>query len=126
MNNLIPSRVASIIFALTIAAFGVRNFIKAGSIDTIVPDYMPGEVTWVYITGICLILAAIAIVLNNSLTRLACYLLALMLLIFVFTLHLKPAIDGNPNNLLKDTAIAMGAIIIGNLAPRTGLADRLR
>ena len=126
MNNLIPSRVASIIFALAIGAFGVRNFIKAGSIDTIVPDYMPGEVVWVYITGVCLILAAVAIVLNNSLTRPACYLLALMLLIFVFTLHLKPAIDGNPNNLLKDTAIAMGAIIIGNLAPRTGLADRLR
>jgi len=126
MNNLIPSRVASIIFALAIGAFGVRNFIKAGSIDTIVPDYMPGEVVWVYITGVCLILAAVAIVLNNSLTRPACYLLALMLLIFVFTLHLKPALDGNPNNLLKDTAIAMGAIIIGNLAPRRTIADRLR
>ena len=126
MNNLIPSRVASIIFALAIGAFGVRNFIKAGSIDTIVPDYMPGEVVWVYIMGVCLILAAVAIVLNNSLTRPACYLLALMLLIFVFTLHLKPALDGNPNNLLKDTAIAMGAIIIGNLAPRRTIADRLR
>src|SRR5215211_8855982 len=116
MNNLIPSRVASIIFAIAIGAFGVRNFIKAGAIDTIVPDYMPGEVIWVYITGVCLILAAIAILLNNRFTRIACYLLALMLIIFVFMLHLKPALDGNPNNLLKDTAIAMGAIIIGNLA----------
>ena len=127
MNNLFPSRVASIIYALAIAAFGVRNFIKAGSMDAIVPDYMPGGGDiWLYITGVCLILAAVAIVLNNSLTRPACYLLALMLLIFVFTLHLKPALDGNPNNLLKDTAIAMGAIIIGNLAPRRTIADRLR
>jgi uncharacterized membrane protein len=117
MNNLIPTRVASIVFALTIAALGIRNILKAGSMDTIVPDYMPGGIAWVYITGICMILAATAIVLNNKLTRLACYLLALMLIIFVLMLHLQPAIDGNPGNLLKDVAIAMGAIIIGNLAP---------
>lgn len=118
MNSLIPTRVASIIFAITIAVFGVRNIMKAGSMDTIVPDYIPGGGVWVYATGICMILAAIAIVLNNKLTRPACYLLALMLIIFVVMLHLQPAFDGNPGNLLKDTAIAMGAIIIGNLAPR--------
>ena len=117
MNNLIPSRVASIIYALAIGAFGIRNFIKADSMDAIVPDYMPGGSIWLYITGVCLILAAIAILLNNRFTRPACYLLALMLIIFVFVLHLKPALGGNPNNLLRDTAIAMGAIIIGNLAP---------
>ena len=125
MNTLIPSRVASIIFAIAIGAFGVRNFIKAESMDAIVPDYMPGGGDiWLYITGACLILAAIAIILNNRLTRPACYLLALMLIIFVFTLHLKPALGGNPNNLLRDTAIAMGAIIIGNLAPGRTLLTR--
>jgi len=118
MNNLIPTRVAGIIFALTIAAFGVRNMLKANSMDIIVPDYMPGDTVWMYITGVCMILAAVAIVLNNKLTRIACYLLALMLIIFVCTLHIKPAMDGNPSNMLKDIAIAMGAIIIGNLAPR--------
>ena len=118
MNTLIPSRVASIIFAIAIGAFGIRNFVKADSMDVIVPDYMPGGGDiWLYITGVCLILAAIAIVLNNRFTRPACYLLALMLIIFVFVLHLKPAMAGNPNNLLRDTAIAMGAILIGNLAP---------
>lgn len=117
MNNLIPTRVASIIFALTIAAFGVRNILKADSMDTIVPDYIPGGIAWMYITGICMVLAAIAIVLNNQFTRIACYLLALMLIIFVCLLHVEPAIKGNPGNLLKDVAIAMGAIIIGNLAP---------
>ena len=117
MTNLIPTRVASIIFALTIAAFGVRNTLKADSMDIIVPDYIPGGIAWMYITGICMVLAAIAIVLNNQFTRLACYLLALMLIIFVCLLHIEPAVNGNPGNLLKDVAIAMGAIIIGNLAP---------
>ena len=117
MNNLIPTRVASIIYALTIAGFGVRNFMKADDMDTNVPDYMPGDIIWLYITGTCMILAAIAIILNNKLTRIACYLLALMLIIFICLLHIKPALNGNPANLLRDTAIAMGAIIIGNLAP---------
>ena len=84
--------------------------------ETIVPDYIPGGIIWVYISGIGMILAGLAIVLDNKLTRLACYLLAAVLMLFVLMLHLKPAIDGNPGNLLKDTAIAMGAIIIGNLS----------
>ena len=117
MTNLIPTRVASVIFALTIAAFGIRNILKADAMDTIVPDYMPGGIVWMYITGVCLILAAIAIVLNNKFTRVACYLLALMLIIFVCTLQVKKAMDGNPRDLLTDLAMAMGAIIIGNLAP---------
>jgi len=116
MNNLIPTRVASIIYALAIAGFGIRNFLKATDMGANVPDYMPGGSAWLYITGICMILAAIAIILNNKLTKIACYLLALMLIVFVCLLHIKPALNGNPANLLRDTAIAMGAIIIGNLS----------
>ena len=119
MEKFNSSRIASIVFAITIAVFGIRNIMKAGSMETIVPDYVPGGVAWVYISGIGMVAAAIAIILNNNITRIACYLLALMLLLFVVMLHLKPAIDGNPGNLLKDTAIAMGAIIIGNLAHHT-------
>jgi uncharacterized membrane protein len=116
MKNSTSSRIASIVFAICIAVFGIRNILKAGSMETIVPDYIPGGIVWVYISGVGMILAGIAIVLNNKLTRLACYLLAAVLILFVLMLHLKPALDGNPGNLLKDTAIAMGAIIIGNLA----------
>src|SRR6478672_12853961 len=116
MKNSNSSRIASIVFAICIAVFGIRNIMKAGSMETIVPDYIPGGIVWVYISGIGMILAGVAIVLDNKLTRLACYLLAGVLLLFVLMLHLKPAFDGNPGNLLKDTAIAMGAIIIGNLS----------
>ena len=79
-----------------------------------VPDYMPGDGSiWIYFTGACMILAAIAIIINKF-TRLACYLLAAMFLIFVVTLHLKPLLSGGFTHLLKDTAMAMGAILIGN------------
>ncbi|MBA2249510.1 MAG: DoxX family protein [Chitinophagaceae bacterium] len=114
MNTIISSRIAAIIYAITIAVFGVRNIMKADSMNTIVPTYMPGGTVWVYVCGVCMVLAAIEIILNNRLTRIACYLLALMLLIFVCMLHLQPAIAGNPANLLKDTGLA---IIIGNNTP---------
>ena len=119
MKTFNSTRIASIVFAICIGVFGVRNIIKANSMETIVPDYIPGGVIWVYLSGVGMVLAAIAIVLNNNLTRIACYTLAVVLILFVCMLHLKPALEGNPGNLLKDTAIAMGAIIIGDLAHHT-------
>lgn len=114
MKSIIPTRVAEMLFALAIGAFGVQHFMHADMMGGMVPDYMPGGgKIWIYITGGALIAAALAILINKF-KRIACYLLAVMLLIFVFTLHLKPAMDGNMGSLLKDTALAMAAIIIGN------------
>ena len=113
MKPLISSRIAGIIYALAIGCFGIIHFIKADSLKSSVPDFMPGGIIWIYITGAGMILAAIAIIINKFAT-LACYLLAAMFLIFVFTLHLKHIEGGNYINVLKDTAMAMAAIIIGN------------
>ncbi len=116
MKSIIPSRVAEILFALAIGTFGVLHFMHADMMAGGVPTFMPGDgKIWIYITGSGLILAAIAILINKF-KRVACYLLAVMLLIFVFTIQLKPAMDGNLGGLLKDTALAMAAIIIGNNA----------
>ncbi len=114
MKSLFPSRFAEIIFALAMGYFGVLHFMNADAMSAVIPDYMPADGTiWIYITGGALIAAAFAII-TNVLKKPACYLLALLLLIFVFTLHLQPAMDGNPGSLLKDLALAMAAIIIGN------------
>ena len=114
MKPFIPSKVAEWVFALVIGMFGVSHFMKTGMMETIVPTSIPGDASiWVYVIGAALILAAIAIIINKYKT-LACYLLAAMLIVFVFTLHLKPAMDGNLGNLLKDTGLAMCAILIGN------------
>ncbi|MGG9964336.1 hypothetical protein [Ferruginibacter sp. SUN106] len=115
MKQLISSRIAGIIYALAIGSFGVLHFVNAEEMKSGVPDYIPGGIVWIYITGTCLILAAIAIIINKA-TRLACYLLAAMLLIFVFTIHLKHLVNGNYTNILKDTAMAMAAILVGNTA----------
>lgn len=114
MKPFFPTRLAEMLFALIMGFFGVAHFMDADKMSGAIPDYMPGDgKMWIYATGSALIAAALAILINKFKT-LACYLLAAMLLIFVFTLHLQPALDGNPGMLLKDSALAMAAIIIGN------------
>jgi len=123
MNNLISNRAASIIYALTMAVFGVNHFMKAGAMGGMVPSYMPGDGTiWVYITGAALVAAALAIIINKY-AKLAAGMLAVMLIIFVFTLHLPAAMSDNEMekttgliSLLKDTGLAMAAIMIANNA----------
>ena len=114
MRSIFPTRLAEILYAFIIGFFGVLHFMNVDVLSGVIPDYLPGDgIVWIYITRIGFILAALAILLNK-LKTIACYLLAAMWMIFVFTLHLQPALEGNPGELLKDTGLAMAAIIIGN------------
>jgi len=116
MKPFFPTRFAEIIFALIMGFFGVLHFMNVDIMSGMIPDYLPGDgKLWIYITGAGFIAAGLAILINKF-KRVACYLLAAMLLVFVFTLHLKTAMDGNPGQLLKDTGLAMAAIMIGNHA----------
>lgn len=113
MKPIIPSKIAEIVFAIVIAYFGFLHFKNADMMGGVVPDFMPGDAKiWVYVVGGGFVLAAIAIIIDMQKT-LACYLLAAVLLIFVFTIHLKN-FKMDPSGVLKDTAMAMAAILIGN------------
>lgn len=113
MKQIISSRVAAVIYALAIAAFGILHFMSANEMKTMLPEYIPGGAAVIYLTGACLLAAAIAIIIEKY-TRLACYLLAAMLLIFGFTLHLRPSFTTTFTLFLKDAAMAMAAILVGN------------
>jgi uncharacterized membrane protein len=117
MTKFIPSRLAGILFSLAMCGFGILHLMNADIMGVLVPDYMPGSgKIWIYITGSAFIAAGLAI-LFNKLTRPACYSLAAMFFCFVFLIHLKPAMDGNTAslfNLVKDSSLAMAAIILGN------------
>ena len=109
MKAFFPSKLAEVIFALIIAYFGYWHFTHANSMGRGVPDFMPGPGSlWIYITGAVFVIAAIGILADLK-KILACYLLAAMLLIFAFTVHLHSHIDA-----LKDAALAMCALIIGS------------
>jgi putative oxidoreductase len=116
MRKFVPSRFATILYAMAMGSFGVIHFMNTDAMSLMVPDYMPGNPkVWVYVSGSVFLITAFSVIIKWH-TRTACYLLAAMLLTFVLLLHLKPALDGNLGNLLKDSALAMAAIIIGNNA----------
>lgn len=128
MKPFIPSRLAEIIYALVLVVFGVNHFRAGEAMAGGVP--IPGGVFWIYFTGAGFLLAALAILINR-LKTLACYLLALMLLIFVFSIHVPGVLRATGGagvmslvSALKDTAIAMGAILIGNRVPYAADAFR--
>jgi putative oxidoreductase len=123
MNQHIISRIAIFLLSFVMIFFGIQHFIHPQNMVTRVPDFLPGGIVWVYIVGAAFILAAISFM-TNILVRTAAYLLALMLLIFVFTIHLPQYLDTADNdykmatlvNLLKDTALAAFALYIASNA----------
>lgn len=119
MNNTSISRIGIILYALVIGFFGINHFLNGTGMQNAVPSFIPGGVVWVYLTGAAMIAAAISFLINRK-TRLAGILLAIFLLLIVFTIHL-PAVIHAPDeaakrlpmiNLLKDTGLAAAALII--------------
>jgi putative oxidoreductase len=119
MDNTTITKIGTIFYALVIGFFGVNHFMQGTGMAKMVPSFLPGGVVWVYITGSCLLLAAIAFLINRQ-TRLAGLLLALFLLLIVVTVHL-PAVINAPDmgarrfplvNLIKDTGLAAAALLV--------------
>jgi uncharacterized membrane protein len=114
MKQVITSRISIVLLALVMAVFGVYHFVNPQNRVGYVPSFLPAAGNlWVYIPGAAFILAAIAFI-TNKMVRVAGYLLAILLFIFVLTIHLPNFLHaGDPGirqlsfvNLLKDTAIA--------------------
>ncbi len=102
---------AKYIFALPFAVFGLMHLMMADAMSGLVPAYLPGGVLWVYLTGVALIAASVAIIINKE-AKLASFLLGVLMLVFAFTVHLAAVIGGDQmalGSFLKDTALAGAA-----------------
>jgi putative oxidoreductase len=123
MKNLIPTRIPVIIFAFIFIYFGVNHLLHADMMSGMVPSMFPAHKFLVYLTGICFLLAAIAFIINRY-AKIAGYLLALLLLIIICTIHvpgmMNAADEGSKmmfmGNGVKDLGLAMSAIIIANIS----------
>lgn len=125
MKPHIMSRISIVLLALVMAVFGVYHFVSPQNLVAYVPSFLPNAGNlWVYIPGTAFILAAIAFI-TNKMVKLAGYLLAVLLFIFVLTIHLPNFVNGGSSemrqlsliNLLKDTAIAAFAMHIAANSP---------
>jgi uncharacterized membrane protein len=124
MKNLISTRLATIIFALIIGIFGVNDIMYAKVMASDIPSFLPFPTVLVYISGTGFLLAAIAFILNRY-AKLAGYLLALLLLVKVFSVDLIQVGHAAANvqmkvffikNVLKDAALAMAAVLIADIS----------
>lgn len=115
----LTTTVARILFAIPMLIFGIMHFMNAGMMAGMVP--LPGGVFWVYLTGLGLVAAAISIF-TQKFTKIACLLLAVMLMMFVLTIHLPGVMSGDPAkmqmampNMLKDMALAGAALLLAGI-----------
>lgn len=123
MKNLISTRLAIIIFAFIIGIFGANNILHAKDMAINVPSFLPASKILVYISGAGFLLAAAAFIIDRY-AKLAGYLLALLLLIIVFSVDI-PGIVRATNvqikmmfvtNMLKDAALAMAAVLVADIS----------
>jgi putative oxidoreductase len=120
-NQHIVSRIAIWLLAIVMIIFGIQHFRHPEIFANFVPPYLPGGELWVYFVGVAFILAALAFIINRF-VALAGYLLAILLLVFIITIHWPNFREASSaensqmtlTNMLKDLAIAAFALYIAS------------
>ena len=115
----IISRIAIYLLAIVLFAFGIFHFLHPRDLLVFVPSFMPGGIIWVYFVGLAFILVALSF-LTNKLVKVSGYVLAILLIIFILTVHIPNYLEAGDVemkqmaliNLLKDTAIVGFALHI--------------
>ncbi len=117
MDKNLTVTIGKYLFAIPFLVFGLFHLMDAQGMAGMVPGFIPGGVFWVYLTGLAFIAASVSIFINKK-VALAMQLLALMLIIFVLTIHLPATINdmSAAPNLLKDLSLAGGALLLSSLA----------
>src|SRR5665213_1406902 len=114
MKNLISTKLAIIIFAVIMAFFGANNILHAKDMAVNVPAFLPAAKVMAYVSGAGFLLASFAFLIDRY-AKLAGYLLALLLLIIVFSIDLPGVFRAHTTPVkmlfvtaaLKDAALAM-------------------
>ena len=80
-----------IFFAIMMISFGIDHFLYADGVKDLVPGWIPAHLFWTYVAGVLLIGTGVAIILNIK-RRLVSMLAGIMLLAWVFVLHIPRAV----------------------------------
>jgi putative oxidoreductase len=103
--------IGKLLYAGPLAMFAFGHFMNAEAMSGMVPSFLPAPIFWVYLTGLCLLLGAIAIVLGKK-AKLATQLLGLMLVLFAVLIHMSGFLNGDQVStgmFLKDLALGGAA-----------------
>lgn len=105
-----------IVYSIPLMILGLGHLSNANDMKQLVPPYFPQQIVWVYATGVALILAGIAIIINKK-ARIAAVLLGIMLTLFALLVHLpgmNNAFESSFPNLLKDLSLAGAAFFLSS------------
>lgn len=119
MKNL--TAVGRIMYALPFALFGINHFLMLDYYIGMLTSFIPLGAYTIIITGLLLIAASVAII-TCKFVKQATFLLAGMLLVFIFTIHI-PHLLGNSTDkapvliaLLKDISLMGGSLMVAGMS----------
>jgi uncharacterized membrane protein YphA (DoxX/SURF4 family) len=120
MNNF--ARIGRCFYGIGIAGMGIQQFIYSNFRPVILPywpEWVPRPDIWAYVTGACLVIAGLIIMISKN-AKLLCLALGFSFLFLFICFHCYYQLRLNPNwrefaswiNPLKELAFAGGAFII--------------
>lgn len=108
--------IGRILFAVPFGIFGLNHFLMQDFFEGMLTSFIPGGGYTILFTGTLLIAACISIIANRY-VRISCAVLAFLLLMFIFTIHIPQLFDVETRKaafveLLKDTSLLGGCLMI--------------
>lgn len=111
------ANIGRVVFGLMFVVFGLNHFMNTQQMTGAVPEWMPGGIFWVYLSGVAMLIAGISIIINKK-AALAALLLAILIFSFVLFIHLPKLLGGDMSamtSVLKDTVIASAALFMSGI-----------
>ncbi len=111
------TKIGKWLFVIPFTFFGFLHFGPLEFSLPYVPTWLPVPTFWVYFIGFCLFAFSISAALGK-LDKLASNLLTILLLIFVFTIHIPKAISGDFTGIIgacRDICMAGASMIYGSM-----------
>lgn len=113
-----------ILFAFPFAIFGINHFLMMDYYMGMLTSFIPKTAWIMVLTGVILIAASISII-TKKLVRLSTILLAILLFVFIITIHIPHLINGIDTTssliaLLKDISLMGGSLMIAGIYSDNG------
>ena len=103
--------IGRILFALPFGIMGLNHFLMTSYYVGMMSTFIPGGGYTIIITGLALIAACISIIAKKYI-QLSCLLLAILLFLFILTIHIPGLFDQTPITILKmNTKVSTLALI---------------
>lgn len=117
----LQTTIARILFAVPFGIIGINHFFVIDFFKGMLTSFIPGGGFTIVFTGVLLVAASISIILKKY-VAIACWLLAILLGLFILTIHIPNIIQLGGDEmqfaimqLIKDTSLMGGALMIAGI-----------